>query len=163
MEYLPKTIKDYLTFLRQVLSGKGKSKVAYKLTELQERGQDKWGSGAYLASRGGRDHNGVDLAVQPETEIKATFAGTVTKLGFPYGDDLNYRYVQISKDGYDYRIFYVHPIVNIGDEVTEDTIIGTSQNLNKRYEGITEHVHLEVKKDGEFVNPCLTLKETKRN
>lgn len=132
--------------------------MACKLTELQERGQDKWGSGAYGASRGGRDHNGVDLAVQPDTEIKATFAGTVTKLGFPYGDDLNYRYVQISKDSYDYRIFYVRPTVKDGEEVTEDTVIGTSQNLNKRYEGITEHVHFEVKKDGKFIDPrtCLT-------
>lgn len=140
-----------MNYLKQVVSGKGKSQM--KLTDLTIRKNDSWGSGAFGASRGGRKHNGVDLVVATGSAIKATFSGTVTKIGYPYGDDLSYRYVQITNSGYDLRIFYVDPCVSVGDEVTPETVIGKSQDLNRRYNGITPHVHFEIKRNGEYVDP----------
>jgi len=119
------------------------------------RGRDCFGLGHFGASRGERTHNGVDHACIPNSQIFSPVEGEVTKLGYPYGNDLSFRYVQITtKEGYNVRVFYVKPRVSEGDHVNEDDIIGVSQELGKRYPKITEHVHLEVKDmQGRYVDP----------
>lgn len=125
-----------------------------KLTTPQ-RGLDSHGSGAYHASRGSRTHNGIDFAAQPKSYVHACVGGTVTKLGYPYADDLGYRYVQVTDtDGNDWRYFYVKPSVIEGDTINADDIIGIVQDLNPRYRDITPHIHLEIRdSDGQFINP----------
>ena len=118
-----------------------------------DRGTDKYGSGAFKASRGKRTHNGIDKRVEPDTKIYHVSGGIVTKLGYAYSDDLSFRYVQITSGNIDYRYFYIHPCVKTGQTVTAENCIGTSQKLGDRYPGITEHVHFEVKLDGAIVNP----------
>lgn len=123
------------------------------------RGTDSHGSGAFGASRGSRKHNGIDFSAQPNSRVHSVCAGEVTKLGYPYSDDLGYRYIQITDtDGYDVRYFYVRPLVVDGDHVGFDEAIGFVQDLDQRYKGITPHIHFEVKKDGEFVDPEKYLK-----
>ena len=119
------------------------------------RDSDSYGFGHFGASRGTRKHNGVDHACIPNSQILSPVKGKVTKLGYPYSDDLSFRYVQITtKEGYHVRVFYIEPSVSEGDQVNEDDIIGTSQELGKRYPAITEHIHLEVKgANGKFINP----------
>jgi len=124
-----------------------------KWHKLKFREQDSWGSGAFGASRGDRKHNGVDLLCDAHTSIQSSISGKVTKVGYPYADDLSYRYVQVSKGGYDYRIFYVSPSVNEGDVVDVGDLIGMSQDLEKRYEGIPNHVHFEIKHGDEYIDP----------
>lgn len=123
------------------------------LHNLEFRGNDNWGSGAFGASRGGRTHNGVDLLAEEHEHILATISGKVTKIGYTYADDLSYRYIQISKDGYDFRVFYIRPTVEEGQIVDKDESIGVVQDLGKRYEGIPNHVHFEIKKGGEYIDP----------
>jgi len=85
----------------------------------------------------------------------------VTKLGFPYADDADrdgrpdYDYVEITDpDGFKCRYFYVKPAVLVGDMVASGQSIGTSQELGTKYDGITEHIHIEVKDpDGKFIDP----------
>jgi len=123
-------------------------------TILDKRISDKWGEGHFGASRGDRTHNGVDFCCPAGSAILAPVDGLVTKLGYPYGNDLSFRYVQITTpDGYDHRIFYVNPLVQDGDKVKKDQIIGLAQDLTKRYVGITEHIHYEVRYKGEYLNP----------
>ena len=123
------------------------------------RGTDSHGSGAFGASRGSRKHNGVDFAAQPNSGVRSVCAGEVTKLGYPYADDLGFRYIQITDvDGYDVRYFYVKPLIKEGDHISCDEVIGHVQDLDQRYKGITPHIHFEVKKDGEFVHPEKYLK-----
>ena len=118
------------------------------------RGKDKHGSGAYGASRGKRKHVGIDFAVDPETPVASHVDGVVTKLGYPYGDDLSFRYVQVTdKNQNDHRFFYVEPSVGIGDPIEVGTFIGLSQKLGSRYKKITEHVHYEVKRGKEYLDP----------
>lgn len=126
------------------------------------RGRDSYGFGHFGASRGSRKHNGVDHVCVPGSKIFSPVEGEVTKLGYPYGDDLSLRYVQITtKEGYNVRVFYVKPFVSVGDLITDDDIIGSSQKLGDRYPidkdhplGITEHVHLEVKDlQGKYIDP----------
>ena len=124
---------------------------------LPQRGTDPMGSGHYGASRGSRTHNGVDYACYPETEIASPTFGTVTKLGYPYGDDLSYRYVEIT-DQFDkrHRVFYVEPSVQVGSLVHIGDVIGTAQDIEARYSGrgMKNHVHYEIKlEDGSFIDP----------
>lgn len=122
---------------------------------LPIRGDDEHGSGAWHAPRGNRLHNAVDYSCLPTTEICSPVSGTVTKLGHPYGDDLSYRYVQITVPGGDcHRVFYVEPITLVGEEViAHQTPIGIAQDLTTRYPGITNHVHYEIKRGDEYINP----------
>lgn len=126
------------------------------LAGLPIRTLDAYGEGIYGASRGDRTHKGVDLACYPGTDICPIYAGKVTKLGFPYKDDLTFRYVEVTVPlGLRMRFFYVDPQVEVGDSVRAETIIGRSQDLSKRYpKGITNHVHFEVKNSkGEYIDP----------
>lgn len=120
-----------------------------------QRKSDSFGGGHYGASRGNRKHNGKDYACYPESKVFSPVVGQVTRLGYPYSDDTSFRYVQITtREGYDVRVFYVDPLVVLNEQVNESSIIGSSQELGKRYPEITEHVHLEVKgKNGQFINP----------
>jgi len=122
---------------------------------LPPRRKDIFGCGHFGASRGNRTHNGIDYACTPESKIFSPVEGKVTKLGYPYSDDLYFRYVQVTtKEGYNVRVFYVEPFIVVGDYVNESVIIGASQSLDKRYPNITEHIHLEIKGvNGQFIDP----------
>ena len=119
---------------------------------LRIRGNDCHGSGAYLASRGNRKHNGIDICCESEDIVKALSSGTVTKIGFPYSqapeadrDKKRLRYVQITDNyGIDVRYFYVSSVVNVGEYVYKGDMIGTNQELSHIYPGITEHWHFDV-------------------
>lgn len=124
------------------------------LHEMSERKCDGHGCGHYGARRGTRTHKGIDLVCRPLEPVFSPIAGTVTKVGYPYGDDLSYRYVEISDHGYAFRVFYVEPQVEQGQQVSKGSVIGEAQDLRTRYQGITPHVHLEIKNsDGEFIDP----------
>lgn len=128
------------------------------LHEMSERKCDGHGCGHYGASRGTRTHKGIDLNCKPLTSVNAPVAGVVTKIGYPYADDLSFRYVEISDQGYAFRVFYVDPIVEKGQQVSKTSIIGEAQDLRDRYTGITNHVHFEIKNsDGEYIDPTPVL------
>lgn len=122
---------------------------------------DNWGQGHYGAPRGSRKHKGVDFACYPGSEVCAEKYGRVTKIGFPYADDddfdgrPDFTYVEIQDPtGNKGRYFYVEPSVKVGDMVQSGQVIGTTQELGKKYPDITEHMHFEVKdKDGKFFDP----------
>lgn len=120
-----------------------------------ERKSDDWGSGHYGALRGDRTHNGIDYACAPGSIVLAIKCGTVTKLGYPYADDLGFRYVEVTdSEGYRARYFYCKPSVEGGEEIEEGQPLGLSQRLGSRYTNITEHIHLEIiGPGGQFVDP----------
>lgn len=123
--------------------------------DLEPRKPDVQGSGHFGASRGGRSHMGLDLAAEPGTPIHAPINGCVTKIGWPYADPnkRHIRYVQVTAGDYDFRVFYVDPCVAVGDTVTVDTVIGHGQSTGEFYPGITEHVHFEIKRGRDYIDP----------
>lgn len=124
---------------------------------LPQRVPDSAGDGAFGASRGDRTHNGIDYSCSPGTGILAPCDGVVTKLGYPYGDDLSYRYVQVTDtDGLDHRVFYIEPQVRLNQNVIEGTSqIGEAQDICARYpdQGMANHCHYEVKDGDEYLDP----------
>lgn len=121
-----------------------------------ERGSDKWGSGAFGASRGDRIHKGIDYACYKGSLVLSPVTGECTKIGFPYADPKkgNYRYVQITdSEGREHRIFYIEPQVRRGDWVETGDVLGESQGIADHYPGMTDHVHYEILVNGKPVNP----------
>lgn len=118
------------------------------------RGKDNYGAGYFGASRGERKHVGIDLVLDSGKEFFSFNQGVVSKLGYPYKDALGYRYVQVTNaDGSAWRYFYVTPMVKLGQIVKKGQVLGITQDLQARYPGITPHVHFEIMKNAEYVDP----------
>jgi murein DD-endopeptidase MepM/ murein hydrolase activator NlpD len=121
------------------------------------RQSDKFGSGQFNASRDGgkRHHNGLDFIARSGEPVKSPISGYFERFSFPYKDDLRFHGVVIRGSGVfqelEVKIFYVTGLcfgsVEAGD------IIGYAQDITTRYNGITNHVHMEVRKNGHIVSP----------
>lgn len=119
------------------------------LALLEKRGWDDWGSGEFGSSRGSRVHKGIDYTCAPQTLIAAPVDGFVTKLGYPYAEDLSYRYVEITdSQGHKHRVFYILPTVAVGLKVFKGSLIGTAQDVASRYTQpnkiMKNHIHYEI-------------------
>jgi murein DD-endopeptidase MepM/ murein hydrolase activator NlpD len=116
-------------------------------TGKSPRGEDAYGSGAFGAVRTGHMHAGVDYVSEAGQQVFAPIAGFVTRVGYAYKDDHNFRYVEITNrlTGYTARVMYVGPEVQVGQTLALGQPIGYAQTLQRRYpRGITDHVHVEV-------------------
>lgn len=116
---------------------------------LARRGWDDYGSGEYQASRGAKTHNGVDYLADVGQPIEAPVDGWVTKLGYPYEDALEFRFVEIlSSEGERHRVMYVEPAVRVGDAVRTSTVIGHAQDIAAHWsqppKQMKNHIHHEV-------------------
>lgn len=117
---------------------------------LPKRGTDAWGSGHFGASRGTRSHKGIDYACYPDTVITSHVTGTVTKLGYPYSDDLSFRYVEVTDEHkLRHRWFYTEPCVKLGTSILIGDHIGQAQDIGSRYRdpskaAMINHVHYEI-------------------
>ena len=121
---------------------------------------DQFGSGRYGARRGSRLHLGVDYACWPGSLICSATDGTVTRIGQCYSetDRQQYKLVEIeTSDGALVRYLYVSPHVTAGQYIKHGQIIGSAQDLRTIYNGITPHVHFDVKIGGQMVDPEIYL------
>ena len=122
------------------------------------RGTDEQGQGHYGAPRGNRTHKGIDIITDKGKPIYSLESGVVTKIGYPYNPNDekkgHLRYIQITDgDGYRLRYFYVDPYLTVGQQVTAGDVVGEAQGLTAIYPGIIDHIHFEVKFNGEHINP----------
>ena len=127
---------------------------------LEKRTGDPWGSGEFGAPRGTRTHKGIDYTCPVGAVIHTPVSGKVTKLGYPYSDDLTFRYVEITdKDDARHRLFYVSPTVEKGDIVQAGESVGIQQDISGRYRDdnkppMINHCHYEILlTDGTPINP----------
>jgi murein DD-endopeptidase MepM/ murein hydrolase activator NlpD len=128
------------------------------------REPDDFGAGHFGASRGNRTHRGVDIAAEAGSACYSVTDGIVTKFGYPYADDLSYRYVEVTYDGVTrFRYFYVdpHEDLEIGDTVTKGFIWVLSRMLlrstRQKMKKMNNHIHFEVIEKGEYVDPVDAL------
>jgi len=139
------------------------------------RGKDASGAGFYGAGRGNRTHGGIDLIVPTSKTITlyAPISGKIT-YGAPYttgpkltksGWDVNQGFTITGEpgtvyEGYKAQVFYnvltakAGSIVNIGDPVAHTIYdMYSAYSPNEGVSGMTNHVHFQVKKDGNPVDP----------
>jgi len=127
----------------------------------EPRGHDAFGDGQFGASRDGGDrhHEGVDYVDTPGQDVVAPISGYVTKIGYAYDDNRELKFVEITNPAlrYSARAFYVAPSVNEGDTVQLGEVIGKAESLQSRYAGITNHVHLEVSRQGRRIDSATLI------
>ena len=111
----------------------------------QIRLNDEHGDGRFGTPRGSRRHPGIDYKAEPGDLIRAPFSGTITHVGYPYDDDLRFRYVDVSANMFMARMMYVEPIPEKGSVVVKGGLVGRAQDLTKRYPGIVNHIHLGIR------------------
>lgn len=105
---------------------------------------DSAGDGHWQARRGDRLHKGIDLLCNPGQDVVAPLAGFVTRIAFPYGDDLSWKGVVIQGDWCRIKLYYLDPFVGAGKQVYRGEPIGKAQNISLRYGGeMRAHIHLE--------------------
>jgi len=129
-----------------------------QVIDCKLRGTDEAGSGEFGASRDGgkRTHKGLDIACVPHLPVIGGVAGRISKLGYPYGDDLTWRYVEITNKNLRHRFFYVEPAdwIKVDKWVRDRDIIGMAQDISDRYSASTPHIHYEVMdEDDNYIDP----------
>jgi murein DD-endopeptidase MepM/ murein hydrolase activator NlpD len=121
------------------------------------REHDDYGAGHFGASRdgGSREHAGVDYEAKAGQIVVAPISGYVTKVGYCYSDEPGLRYVEIKNPALKLsaRVLYVRADVKVGETVRMGTPIGRAATLQDRYPGITDHVHLEIRRHGRTIDP----------
>lgn len=125
-------------------------------TGAAPRGHDAYGDGYFHAPRdgGARTHEGVDYDSTPGQPVTAPISGYVARIGLAYADDQNLKYVEIANPALhlEARVFYVNPSVEEGQSVALGRPIGTAHSLQRRYGGITDHIHLELAERGRKID-----------
>ena len=125
-------------------------------TGREPRGHDGYGDGFFHARRdgGSRPHEGVDYDSRAGQDVAAPISGYVAKIGYAYPGDERFKYVEIDNPALKLqaRVFYVDPDVAVGDSVEIGRPIGRAHSLQRRYPGITDHIHLEVEAAGRKID-----------
>jgi murein DD-endopeptidase MepM/ murein hydrolase activator NlpD len=125
------------------------------LKTMRIRGKDAWGNGQFGASRASntRKHEGIDFMCMPGETVFSPFAGSITRFSNPYPDDSRFGGILIQGAQYAVKIFYLSPLVAVGEKVHRGQPIGTAQDISRKYPGITQHVHVEVYENGNLIDP----------
>lgn len=132
---------------------------------------DGYGSGEFGARRKRSDgtiyyHEGVDIVTTPGETVVSPVDGTYVRPATPYSDDPRYSGAVIkTEDGAEVKVLYIKPAPDLkpGDKVEAGkTPIGTAQDITPKYpprngKPMTNHIHIQVKKDGDFLDPTDTL------
>lgn len=118
---------------------------------------DAGGSGVFGASRADHTHEGLDFSTTKGQLVLAPFAGTVVRKAYPIpGNTIWQGLLLRSDDGiWETKFFYCEPFASvIGKQVKRGEAIGKMQGISARYKGVTDHLHVEVRKNGALVDPA---------
>ena len=130
------------------------------LDKLVLRGKDATGNGWFGASRGFREHKGVDYVGKVGDPVYACTSGIV-RVGRVYEAEKKkkFKLVEITNQGnkhphYKTQEMYVTPCVKTGDYVEEGELIGRLQAIGDFYgHGMPNHCHVKVVKNGLLTDP----------
>lgn len=151
-------------------------------SSLGARGVDRYGSGAFGAPRekatagAAREcaccgtqpdhppdyhyaHRGQDRVVLAGATFPMPFDGRIIEpYGWAYGPEWpTLRSIHLLPDrfpGYELKILYgtlLH--VGVGGALERGAVLGVCSDVSGKYPGITVHLHYELRRDGELVDP----------
>lgn len=132
-----------------------KQTICRPLKKLKLRGKDPTGNGWYGASRGSREHKGVDYLGNPGDEVFACASGKI-RIGRVYSNPSKSEFtlVEIKNKTYTIKQMYVKPIVKNGDIVKCGQTIGILQAIGDFYgDGMPNHCHVGIWKNGLLTDP----------
>lgn len=140
---------------------------------LELRNLDPTGNGWYGASRGSREHLGLDVVTFPGEEIFACMGGKVSKLGWMYhGYTAGMRYIEITNKvgNHEYRLrqCYVAPKIKKGVIIEANQFIGVAENVSDYHfskgdkHRMKNHIHLQLWKNGLITDPEPLFKELQK-
>lgn len=101
-----------------------------------------------------RTHDGVDIAAEQGTQVKAVSDGTVTAV---FSDDLFGTTVELThRSGLitTYANLAAQPAVAVGDHVGVGQVLGSVGDTALCEIGQVSHLHLSMSLDGKSVDPC---------
>ncbi|WP_271407318.1 M23 family metallopeptidase [Tenacibaculum soleae] len=139
------------------------------LKKIIDRGNDPTGFGHFGAKRGfdkkgnPKFHKGHDIISVPGESVVSMISGTVTKVGYMYGNRKakHLRYVEVTNDFFRVRLSYLEHSVFEGDVVCSGERVGYAlsvadyHNKNKKKGAalMINHLHVEIYKNGKLVDP----------
>lgn len=130
------------SLIRSRLKRKGKDMISP--TGRECRGSDKWGSGHYLAPRGGKLHQGRDYKCVPGQKVVSPIHGQIVRIAKPYPKGI-WSGVLIQGPRIAVKLFYLKPDSSlVGLMVGQGQVIGTAQDIAEKYPGMISHIHLEI-------------------
>jgi murein DD-endopeptidase MepM/ murein hydrolase activator NlpD len=120
---------------------------------------DSYGDGRFGASRkGGRLHKGLDILGSLKSQVFAVKGGSA-KTGFSKNGMGKYVIITHTEG---FVTLYGHLselCVKEGDRTRQGAVIGyVGKTGNARYKKIKPHLHFEVRRNGEYLDPLLFLK-----
>lgn len=130
---------------------------AYEITPHQKsRVKDRCGEGHFGASRKkpgkSYSHQGLDIVIAAGRDVYAPISGEVRTAN----PDVTYSGIAITGTGewagYEVKLFYVKSTVK--GSVKAGDIVGQAQDIGNKCNGITNHVHMEVRRNGVLMSPC---------
>jgi hypothetical protein len=93
---------------------------------------------------------------EPGQNILMPVDGLIARISLPYKDDLKWQGALIVNSRIEIKMWYFHPIAEIGKEYKIGEVIGVAQDIGEKYEGVTPHIHLRIVK----IDPMLLFPET---
>jgi murein DD-endopeptidase MepM/ murein hydrolase activator NlpD len=126
----------------------------WKMRECDAFGCGHFGASRSRSGRGlATKHEGTDFIANPGAIVFAPGDGKYVRSALPYPGDERYKGLVLQLGEYEMKVFYVSPSIAPGKEIRPGEAIGLVQNLAPKYDGITNHIHVEVRKSGELINP----------
>lgn len=118
------------------------------------RGCDVCGCGHFGAPRGSRLHNGLDFFIDAGKPVYSPISGTFIRKAKPYANQ-PFDGGVISSGNTEIKMFYFKPlsVLKAGDKVKRGQIIGYAQPISQTCSGMKNHVHLEVRRNNELIDP----------
>jgi len=117
---------------------------------------DPSGDGHFGAVRDGHVHEGLDVLATPGTWIASPVTGTYVGTGKVYRGDARFDIVALEGEGYRVDLMYVRPFdfLEPGVVVQRGQSVGVVQDIVAKYGApMLAHVHVEIRKAGELMDP----------
>lgn len=132
----------------------------------QKMRNDSMGFGHYLASRGIRVHEGIDILTYEGEPVYSPFEGTITRQYYAYSNDKKFMGIEIlsTDNRYKIKIMYCEHDFSklpktINKKVKKGERVATAQAISKKYGFLmNNHLHVELYVESHRVDPADYIK-----